>query len=159
MARRQAIADETAAKARAAKAEAEVKAAEAARLEQRAGEHRSSVEASREDLDERRAHADSIRSEGEGRQERQRSRRHRVRRDTADDGFVTTTKFTTPTAADAPRPQPRRRGRAPDGTAGSPNGVTRSGHRHRRCRSEHDRQRRPPPQHAGVAAHSRSGAS
>jgi nitrogen fixation-related uncharacterized protein len=60
VARRQAIADETAAKARAAKAEAEVKAAEAARLEQRAGEHLSSIEASRDDLDERRAHADTI---------------------------------------------------------------------------------------------------
>jgi cbb3-type cytochrome oxidase maturation protein len=60
VARREALADETAAKARAAKAEAEVKAAEAARLEERALSHRSSVDASRDDLDERRAHADSI---------------------------------------------------------------------------------------------------
>jgi cbb3-type cytochrome oxidase maturation protein len=58
--RRAALADETAAKARAAKAEAEVKAAEAARLDERAQSHRSSVETSRDDLDERRAHADSI---------------------------------------------------------------------------------------------------
>jgi cbb3-type cytochrome oxidase maturation protein len=60
VARRQALADETAAKARAAKAEAEVKAAEGDRLEERAQSHRSSVETSRDDLDERRAHADSI---------------------------------------------------------------------------------------------------
>ena len=60
VARREALADETAAKARAAKAEAEVKAAEAARLEERALSHRSSVETSRDDLDDRRAHADSI---------------------------------------------------------------------------------------------------
>ncbi|MCV7226325.1 hypothetical protein [Mycolicibacterium komossense] len=60
VARREALADETAAKARAAKAEAEVKAAEAARLEERAQSHRVSVESSRDDLDERRAHADSI---------------------------------------------------------------------------------------------------
>jgi hypothetical protein len=60
VARREALADETAAKARAAKAEAEVKAAEAARLEDRAQSHRSSVEDSRDDLNERRAHADSI---------------------------------------------------------------------------------------------------
>ncbi|CAN5226049.1 hypothetical protein BH09ACT8_BH09ACT8_24560 [soil metagenome] len=60
VARREALAEETAAKARAAKAEAEVKAAEAARLEERALTHRSSVESSRDDLDDRRAHADSI---------------------------------------------------------------------------------------------------
>ncbi len=60
VARREALADETAAKARAAKAEAEVKAAEAARLEERAQTHRSAVETSRDDLDERRAHADTI---------------------------------------------------------------------------------------------------
>jgi hypothetical protein len=58
--RREALADETAAKARAAKAEAEVKAAEAARLEQRAGSHRSAVETSRSELDSRREHADTI---------------------------------------------------------------------------------------------------
>jgi nitrogen fixation-related uncharacterized protein len=60
VARREALADETAAKARAAKAEAEAKAAEAARLEERAQSHRSSVDSARDDLDERRAHADSI---------------------------------------------------------------------------------------------------
>ena len=60
VARREALAEETAAKARAAKAEADVKAAEAARLEERALSHRSSVDTSRDDLDERRAHADSI---------------------------------------------------------------------------------------------------
>jgi FtsZ-interacting cell division protein ZipA len=60
VARREALADETAAKARAAKAEAEAKAAEAARLEERAQSHRSSVASARDDLDERRAHADTI---------------------------------------------------------------------------------------------------
>ncbi|MET0899467.1 MAG: hypothetical protein ABWY45_16285 [Mycobacterium sp.] len=58
--RREALAEETAAKARAAQAEAEAKAAEAARLAQRADVHRDAVSTSREDLDERRAHADSI---------------------------------------------------------------------------------------------------
>ncbi len=60
VARREALAEETAAKARAAKAEAEVKAAEAARLEERALSHRSSVESANDDLEERRAHADHI---------------------------------------------------------------------------------------------------
>jgi hypothetical protein len=58
--RREALAEETAAKARAAQAEAEAKAAEAARLAQRADVHRDAVSTSQEDLDERRAHADSI---------------------------------------------------------------------------------------------------
>lgn len=60
VARREALADETAAKARAAQAEAEAKAAEAARLSERADLHRDAVATSREDLDERRSHADSI---------------------------------------------------------------------------------------------------
>ncbi len=58
--RREALADETAAKARAAQAEAEAKAAEARRLADRADLHRDAVATSREELDERRAHADSI---------------------------------------------------------------------------------------------------
>ena len=58
--RREALADETAARARAAQAEAEVKAAEAARLQQRAAAHQSEAATSREDLDERWKHADSI---------------------------------------------------------------------------------------------------
>jgi FtsZ-interacting cell division protein ZipA len=58
--RREALADETAAKARAAQAEADVKAAEAARLQQRAAAHQSEAATSREDLDERFKHADSI---------------------------------------------------------------------------------------------------
>lgn len=58
--RREALADETAAKARAAQAEAEAKAAEARRLADRADLHRDAVVTSREELDERRAHADSI---------------------------------------------------------------------------------------------------
>jgi nitrogen fixation-related uncharacterized protein len=58
--RREALADETAARARAAQAEAEAKAAEAARLADRADVHRDAVVTSREDLDERRAHADTI---------------------------------------------------------------------------------------------------
>ena len=60
VARREALADETAAKARAAQAEAEAKAAEAKRLTGRADVHRDAVSTSREDLDERRSHADSI---------------------------------------------------------------------------------------------------
>ena len=58
--RRQALADETAAKARAAQAEAEAKAAEAARLQERAATHHNDVATSRERLDEQRKHADSI---------------------------------------------------------------------------------------------------
>ena len=58
--RREALAQETAAKARAAQAEAEVKAAEAARLQERAAAHQSQVATSREELDGRWKHADSI---------------------------------------------------------------------------------------------------
>jgi biopolymer transport protein ExbB/TolQ len=57
---REAIADETAAKARAAQAEAEAKAAEAARLEANAAKHREDAAAHREDLDERASRADSL---------------------------------------------------------------------------------------------------
>jgi len=58
--KREALADETAARARAAEAEAEAKAAEAARLKERADGHRSVVAESREDIEERRRHADRI---------------------------------------------------------------------------------------------------
>ncbi len=58
--KRQALADETAAKARAAEAEAEAKAAEAARLKQQAAGHHEAVATSREDLEERRRHADEL---------------------------------------------------------------------------------------------------
>ncbi|MGA8547215.1 MAG: hypothetical protein WB785_18435 [Mycobacterium sp.] len=58
--RREALAEETAAKARAAQAEADVKAAEAARLQERAAMHQSEAATSRQDLDERFKHADSI---------------------------------------------------------------------------------------------------
>ncbi len=58
--KREALADETAAKARAAEAEAEAKAAEAARLKNQAESHRESVSASREDIEERRRHADEL---------------------------------------------------------------------------------------------------
>jgi hypothetical protein len=58
--RREAITAETEAKARAAQAEAEAKAAEAARLQDRAASHRVEVDSSREKLDERREHADSL---------------------------------------------------------------------------------------------------
>ena len=58
--KRQALADETAAKARAAEAEAEAKAAEAARLKGQAQSHHEAVAASREDIDERRRHADRL---------------------------------------------------------------------------------------------------
>jgi len=58
--RREALAQETAAKARAAQAEAEVKAAEAARLQEHADKHQSDAAASRDQLQERWDHADSI---------------------------------------------------------------------------------------------------
>ncbi len=58
--RREALADETAARARAAKAEAEAKAAEAARLEDRAAAHQSDVASAREELDKQRERADSL---------------------------------------------------------------------------------------------------
>jgi uncharacterized protein HemX len=58
--RREALAQETAAKARAAQAEAEVKAAEAARLQERAAAHQNDVATSREQLEEQRKRADSL---------------------------------------------------------------------------------------------------
>ena len=58
--KRQALADETAAKARAAEAEAEAKAAEAARLKEQAAGHHDAVAASREDIEDRRRHADRL---------------------------------------------------------------------------------------------------
>lgn len=58
--RREALGQETAAKARAAQAEAEVKAAEAARLQERAAQHRSEAATSREQLQEQWNRADSI---------------------------------------------------------------------------------------------------
>lgn len=58
--RREALAQETSAKARAAQAEADVKAAEAARLQERAAAHQSDAATSREELDARWKHADSI---------------------------------------------------------------------------------------------------
>jgi FtsZ-interacting cell division protein ZipA len=58
--KRQALGDETAARARAAEAEAEAKAAEAARLKDRAAGHHEAVAASREDIDERRRRADEL---------------------------------------------------------------------------------------------------
>jgi len=58
--KRQAIADETAARARAAEAEAEAKAAEAARLKSQASDHHDAVSTTREEIEERRQHADRI---------------------------------------------------------------------------------------------------
>jgi hypothetical protein len=58
--RRQAVADETAAKARAAQAEAEAKAAEAARLQERATMHHNEASTSRERLQEQWERADSL---------------------------------------------------------------------------------------------------
>ncbi|MBS1694942.1 MAG: hypothetical protein JST91_22250 [Actinobacteria bacterium] len=58
--RREAIALEAEAKARAAHAEAEAKAAEAARLQNTAASHREAVNVTREDLEARREHADSL---------------------------------------------------------------------------------------------------
>lgn len=57
---RESLAAETEARARAAQAEAEAKAAEAARLQHVAQGHRAEVSSSREELDERRAHADAL---------------------------------------------------------------------------------------------------
>lgn len=58
--KREAIADETAARARAAQAEADAKVAEAARLKEQAESHRSAVAETREEIEERRRHADRI---------------------------------------------------------------------------------------------------
>ncbi|MEE6136683.1 hypothetical protein SKC41_10090 [Mycobacterium sp. 050128] len=58
--RREALAQETAAKARAAQAEAEVKAAEAARLQEHAAKHQRDAAASRDRLQEQFDRADSI---------------------------------------------------------------------------------------------------
>jgi FtsZ-interacting cell division protein ZipA len=58
--RRESLADETAARARAAEAEAEAKAAEAARLKDQADSHREAVAGSREEIEERRQHADRL---------------------------------------------------------------------------------------------------
>jgi biopolymer transport protein ExbB/TolQ len=58
--KREALADETAARARAAQAEAEAKAAEAARLADRAEGHRGAVAESRDEIDKRREHADRL---------------------------------------------------------------------------------------------------
>lgn len=55
--RREALADETAARAQ---AEADAKAAEAARLQERADTHRTEATTSRDRLDEKWAHADSL---------------------------------------------------------------------------------------------------
>jgi uncharacterized protein HemX len=58
--RREALAQETAAKARAAQAEAEVKAAEAARLQEQAAAHQNDLATSREQLEEQHKRADSL---------------------------------------------------------------------------------------------------
>jgi nitrogen fixation-related uncharacterized protein len=58
--RREALADETAAKARAAQAEAEAKAAEAGRLEENAAKHRDVATTRHEELDEKWSEADSL---------------------------------------------------------------------------------------------------
>ena len=57
---REALAEETAAKARAAQAEAEVKAAQASGLQQRAAAHRSDVASSRHRLNEQFDRADTM---------------------------------------------------------------------------------------------------
>src|ERR1700751_32058 len=58
--RRESLADETAAKARAAQAEAEAKAAEAARLQERAATHQNEAATSREGLQEQWERAERI---------------------------------------------------------------------------------------------------
>jgi FtsZ-interacting cell division protein ZipA len=67
--RREALADETAARARAAQAEAEAKAAEAARLQERAAAHQNEAATSREGLSERWKHADDIDPKAKPRQD------------------------------------------------------------------------------------------
>lgn len=57
---REAVAAETAARARIAQAESEAKAAEAARLQSAAEAHRSEAVGSREELEQRRRHAESL---------------------------------------------------------------------------------------------------
>ena len=57
---REALADETAAKSRAAQAEADVKAAQASGLQQQAAAHRSEAAASREQLNEQLVRADTM---------------------------------------------------------------------------------------------------
>ena len=71
--KRQALADETAAKARAAEAEAEAKAAEAARLKESGRVHHEAVATSREDIEERRMQADRL--DPKTRRRRRRGRR------------------------------------------------------------------------------------
>jgi Na+-transporting NADH:ubiquinone oxidoreductase subunit NqrC len=58
--RQEVLANETAAKARATQAEAEVKAAEAARLQDRAAKHHSDLATSREQLQDQQNRADSL---------------------------------------------------------------------------------------------------
>jgi hypothetical protein len=58
--RREALADETAAKARAAQADADIKAAQASGLEQEAAAHRREAKASRDRLGEQWDRADSL---------------------------------------------------------------------------------------------------
>jgi hypothetical protein len=58
--RREALGEETAAKARAAQAEAEVKAAEAARLQERAAGHQSEAAAGRDEVNAQWQHADQL---------------------------------------------------------------------------------------------------
>lgn len=90
--RREALAGETAAKARAAQAEAEVKAAEAARLQERAAKHQSEVAASREQLQERFDHADNIDPKvRRDARETEEASREASRRDEADESYPQTT--------------------------------------------------------------------
>jgi uncharacterized protein HemX len=58
--RREALAEEAAAKARAAQADADVKAAQASGLEQQAAAHRSEAKTSRDELDEQWNRADAL---------------------------------------------------------------------------------------------------
>jgi uncharacterized protein HemX len=58
--RREALAEETAAKARAAQADSDVKAAQASGLEQQAAAHRSEAETSRDRLDQQWDRADAL---------------------------------------------------------------------------------------------------
>lgn len=74
--RREALGEETAAKARAAQAEADAKAAEATRLQERAASHQSDAVAGRDQVDAQLQHADQLdprsrNAEDRGRHEKQ----------------------------------------------------------------------------------------
>ncbi|WP_228566649.1 hypothetical protein [Nocardia sp. SYP-A9097] len=75
---REALADETAAKARAARAEADVRAAQAAGLQERAAAHRSEAVTSRDELTQEFERADKIDPDSQTRDTREESEPHQT---------------------------------------------------------------------------------